>query len=62
MERALEQLVWRRARRRRREYCRMPQEFDDTTFQIDHIIARSHGGPTRSRNLCLACFAWKSQT
>jgi hypothetical protein len=39
------------------EYCRMSQHFDDTTFQIDHVIAESHGGPTESENLCLACFA-----
>jgi hypothetical protein len=37
---------------------RMPREYDDTTFETDHIIAGSHGGPTRASNLCLACFAW----
>jgi hypothetical protein len=31
-------------------------------FEIDHIIAEQHGGPTLSRNLALACFAWKVQT
>jgi HNH endonuclease len=56
MDRALEQLVWRRANGRC-EYCQMSQAFDDLTFQIDHIIARSHGGAERSDNLCLACFA-----
>ncbi|OWK41925.1 hypothetical protein FRUB_04003 [Fimbriiglobus ruber] len=25
----------------------MSQEFDDLTFQIDHVIAVSRGGPTR---------------
>src|SRR5262249_20684375 len=35
----------------------MPREYDDTTFEIDHVIATSHGGPTRASNLCLACFA-----
>jgi hypothetical protein len=34
----------------------MPQEFDEPTFQIDHVIADSHGGPTRAFNLALACF------
>jgi 5-methylcytosine-specific restriction endonuclease McrA len=58
MDRALRERVWRRARSCC-EYCRMPQEYDDTTFEIDHVIAGSHGGPTRASNLCLACFAWK---
>jgi hypothetical protein len=56
MDRALVQLVWRRARERC-EYCQMPQAFDDLIFQIDHIIARSHGGREVADNLCLACFA-----
>lgn len=38
------------------EYCRMPQRFDRLLFQIDHVIAVSHGGPTTAANLCLACF------
>jgi hypothetical protein len=59
MDRALEELVWRRGRHRC-EYCRMPQEYERTTFEIDHIIARSHGGPTRAPNLCLACFSCNS--
>jgi HNH endonuclease len=59
MERALEELIWRRANRCC-EYCQMPQEYDDGTFQIDHVIALSHGGPTRPSNLCLACFSCNS--
>jgi HNH endonuclease len=55
MERSLEELVWQRARRRC-EYCQMSQEFDEPTFQIDHVIAASHGGPTQALNLALACF------
>ena len=47
--------MWRRAQRRC-EYCRMPQGLDDLVFQIDHVVAASHGGPTRAGNLCLACF------
>jgi hypothetical protein len=58
MDRTLRELVRRRAGNCC-EYCRMPQEYDDTTFEIDNIIADSHGGPTRATNLCLACFAWK---
>ena len=56
MERALEELVWRRADGRC-EYCRISQEQDELPFEIDHIIARKHHGPTRAGNLCLACFA-----
>jgi hypothetical protein len=26
------------------EYCRMPQAFYKSPFQIDHIVARKHGG------------------
>jgi hypothetical protein len=56
MERALEKLVWERAGNRC-EYCRVAQEHDRLPFEIDHIIAKKHDGPTRSGNLCLACFA-----
>jgi 5-methylcytosine-specific restriction endonuclease McrA len=55
MEAALERLVWERAHRCC-EYCLMPQEYDELWFEIDHIIARKHGGPTVSANLALACF------
>ncbi len=38
------------------EYCQMPQAFYPTsTFPIDHVIARQHGGRTRLGNLALAC-------
>jgi hypothetical protein len=57
MEAVLQELVWERAVRRC-EYCRMFQDYDDTLFQIDHIVAVCHGGPTRSGNLALACFLW----
>lgn len=39
------------------EYCRVPQSCDPLPFQIDHIIARQHGGATVSENLALACYA-----
>jgi hypothetical protein len=55
MDEALVRLVWRRARRCC-EYCRMPQDCDDTPFEIDHIIARKHGGLTTAQNLALSCF------
>jgi HNH endonuclease len=49
------QRVWQRARARC-EYCQLPQEFDPLPFQIDHIIARKHRGPTCMENLALASF------
>lgn len=51
----LERLVWRRAHRTC-EYCQLPQEYDELPFQIDHILARKHGGLTTAQNLALACF------
>ena len=39
------------------EYCRRPQEFDELPFEVDHIIATSHGGRTVLGNLALSCFA-----
>lgn len=56
MDAALRQLVWTRAEDRC-EYCRLPQEFDELTLQIEHIIPRKHRGPTTEENLALACFA-----
>ena len=59
MDRTLRELVRRRAGNCC-EYGRMPRQFDDTTFEIDHVIAGSHGGLTRASNRCLACFASNS--
>ncbi len=38
-----------------REYCHFPEGFAELPFQIDHIIARQHGGATAADNLALAC-------
>jgi 5-methylcytosine-specific restriction endonuclease McrA len=35
----------------------MSHEWDPLPFEIDHIIARKHNGPTSSENLALACFS-----
>jgi len=35
----------------------MPQRFDPLSFQIDHVIARQHGGETVAENLALTCYA-----
>jgi hypothetical protein len=56
MERSLQELVWQRAGRRC-EYCQVPQDRDPIPFEVDHIIAEDHDGPTKSINLCLCFFA-----
>ncbi len=56
MDRDLEELVWSRAGAVC-EYCRMPQRFDDLSFEIDHVVASAHGGKTISGNLALSCFS-----
>jgi hypothetical protein len=56
MDDALAELVRRRAGDCC-EYCQLPQIFSSTRFQLDHVIAEQHGGPTVAANLALACFA-----
>lgn len=48
------ELVWRRAVLRC-EYCHTPARLSGLNFQIDHIIAEKHGGPTDAENLALSC-------
>lgn len=55
MDHHLEAFIWQRAKSAC-EYCKMPQEFDGFTHEIDHVIARKHKGLTLARNLALACF------
>ena len=55
MDAALTRLVWQRAHGRC-EYCLMPHAADDAPFEIDHVIARKHLGPTTVSNLCLSCY------
>jgi len=54
MHAALVRKVWQRAGNCC-EYCRMPQDYDDSPFEIDHIIARKHSGPSVAGNLALSC-------
>jgi hypothetical protein len=54
MDVALRNAVRRRARFRC-EYCQLPEEYSPVTFQIEHIVARQHLGPTALSNLALAC-------
>ncbi|SIO13880.1 HNH endonuclease [Singulisphaera sp. GP187] len=55
MDAALTRLIWQRAMDCC-EYCQMPQVADDASFEIDHVIARKHGGPTATNNSCLSCY------
>jgi HNH endonuclease len=48
------QQVWNRAAGRC-EYCQLPQECDVLPFQLDHIRAQKHRGPTTTDNLAVAC-------
>lgn len=59
MDAALIRQVWQRAHRCC-EYCQMPQDYDDEVFEIDHIIAKKHGGAAVARNLALSCFLCNS--
>ena len=59
MDQDLARLVWHRADSRC-EYCLLPQSCSLLPFEIDHIIARKHGGATRAANLALSCFYDKS--
>lgn len=56
MDRDLRTLVRERARGCC-EYCHVPERYSSLRFQLDHIIAEQHGGPTSSGNLAVACFA-----
>ncbi len=50
----LERRVRERAKGRC-EYCRMPAYVSESTFPIDHVIARQHRGLTTFDNLALSC-------
>ncbi len=55
MDEELLRLIRERAHHRC-EYCQLPEPFSTLTFEIDHIIARKHGGRTILGNLALTCF------
>ena len=55
MKAAVRRFVKRRAQGRC-EYCRIPQAAHPFVgFQIEHIIAKKHGGSDDPDNLCVAC-------
>jgi hypothetical protein len=38
------------------EYCRLPQAAQPfSTFHIEHIVAKQHGGSDAIENVCIAC-------
>lgn len=55
MKKRLRRAVWKRAANRC-EYCLFPHGKVPVTFEVDHIIAKSHGGWTTFANLALACY------
>ena len=59
MEAKLKAQVRRRARFRC-EYCQFPERAAELHFQVDHIIARQHGGRSDAVNLAFACFRCNS--
>lgn len=56
----LKALVRNRARFRC-EYCHFPEEFAELRFQLDHIRAEQHGGPTTPANLAWSCLRCNKQ-
>ena len=37
------------------DYCHIPAAYDPLPFQVDHVIARQHGGKTVIGNLAWSC-------
>lgn len=58
MDDATRQEVIRRAGGRC-EYCRLPEAYVVTPFQVEHVIAKQHGGKDALSNLAYACLRWK---
>jgi HNH endonuclease len=55
MDAALSNLVRQRAANRC-EYCGLHQDHDEwSTFHVEHIVAKQHGGSDEEWNLALAC-------
>jgi hypothetical protein len=38
------------------EYCQFPERHSFNPFQVDHVIAEKHGGPSIESNLAWSCF------
>jgi len=54
MDAQLRQTVRERADSRC-EYCHLSERVAELPFQVDHIVAEQHGGPTSEENLAFAC-------
>jgi hypothetical protein len=59
MARARREQVWERANGCC-EYCQMPQQLDVRPFQLDHVRAQKHRGPSGLNNAALACLPCNS--
>ena len=46
----------RRRAELRCEYCHLPEAVAELRFQVDHVVAEKHSGPTHESNLAWACF------
>ncbi len=55
MDDSLTQFVWERAQFCC-EYCQIHEDYSRLAFEIDHIVAKKHGGLTNEDNLALTCF------
>lgn len=55
MDESSARLVWVRAGNRC-EYCLLHQDDSNLTFEVDHVIAKKHGGKTTTANLALSCY------
>lgn len=53
---SLRQLVIERAQGKC-EYCLIHQEVSIYSHEVDHVIARKHGGQTVAKNLALSCLS-----
>jgi len=54
----MDEYLIRQVRERARdtcEYCLISQVYYPAPFQVDHVIARQHAGPTTLGNLALSC-------
>jgi hypothetical protein len=38
------------------EYCHFPERLAELSLQMDHVVARKHGGRGLPENLALACY------
>jgi 5-methylcytosine-specific restriction endonuclease McrA len=54
---SLRQLVIERAQGKC-EYCLIHKDYSIYSHEVDHVIARKHGGKTVAENLVLACLSY----